>query len=149
MKLSQQSLSTIESAIQKAVAKYVCNCEQTVVTDIHLQPDQTSGQLNIYNDDDEELARAVIAEWVDYDGEDFYTEVEPLLRAEVTALKNEKGLDKLCLMKPYSFVLVDEEKETVSELLLIDDEDTLLLSDELLKGLDEELDAFLKDLLEK
>ena len=149
MKLSQQSLSIIESAIQKAVAKYTCNCEQTVVTDIHLQPDQTSGQLNIYNDDDEELARAVIAEWVDYDGEDFYTEVEPLLRAEVTALKNEKGLDKLCLMKPYSFVLVDEEKETVSELLLIDDEDTLLLSDELLKGLDEELDAFLKDLLEK
>ena len=149
MKLSQQSLSIIESAIQKAVAKYTCNCEQTVVTDIHLQPDQASGQLNIYNDDDEELARAVIAEWVDYDGEDFYTEVEPLLRAEVTALKNEKGLDKLCLMKPYSFVLVDEEKETVSELLLIDDEDTLLLSDELLKGLDEELDAFLKDLLEK
>ena len=38
MKLSQQSLSTIESAIQKAVGKYVCNCEQTVVTDIHLQP---------------------------------------------------------------------------------------------------------------
>ena len=48
MKLSQQSLSIIESAIQKAVAKYVCSCEQTVVTDIHLQPDQASGQLNIY-----------------------------------------------------------------------------------------------------
>ena len=34
-------------------------------------------------------------------------------------------------------------------ILLVDDEDTLLLNDELLKGLDEELDAFLKDLLEK
>ena len=43
----------------------------------------------------------------------------------------------------------DEDRETVTELLLIDDEDTLLLNDELLKGLDEELDAFLKDLLEK
>ena len=52
-------------------------------------------------------------------------------------------------MKPYSFVLVDDDKETVSELLLVDDEDTMLLDDELLKGLDEELDAFLKDLLEK
>ena len=40
----------------------------------------------------------------------------------------------------------DEDKETVAELLLIDD-NTLLLNDELLKGLDEELDAFLKDLL--
>ena len=49
----------------------------------------------------------------------------------------------------FSFVLVDEDRETVTELLLIDDEDTLLLNDELLKGLDEELDAFLKDLLEK
>ena len=52
-------------------------------------------------------------------------------------------------MNPYSFVLVDEDRETVAELLLVDDEDTLLLNDELLKGLDEELDAFLKDLLEK
>ena len=52
MKLSQQSLSTIESAIQKAVGKYVCGCDQTAVTDIHLQPDQTSGQLTIFNDDD-------------------------------------------------------------------------------------------------
>ena len=51
-------------------------------------------------------------------------------------------------MKPYSFVLVDEDKETVAELLLIDD-DTLLVDDELLKGLDKELDEFLKNLLEK
>jgi hypothetical protein len=52
-------------------------------------------------------------------------------------------------MKPYSFVLVDEDKETVAELLLVDEDETLLLNDELLKGLDEELDAFLKDLLER
>ena len=51
-------------------------------------------------------------------------------------------------LKTYSFVLVDEEKETVAELLLIDD-DTILVNDELLKGLDKELDDFLKDLLEK
>jgi hypothetical protein len=51
-------------------------------------------------------------------------------------------------MKPFSFVLVDDDKETIAELLLLDD-DTLLVNEELLKGLDEELDAFLKDLLEK
>ena len=50
-------------------------------------------------------------------------------------------------MKPYSFVQVDEHKETIAELLLMDD-DTLLVNDELLKGLDDELNAFLKDLLE-
>ena len=82
MKLSQQSLSIIESAIQKAVAKYVCSCEQTVVTDIHLQPDQASGQLNIYNDDDEELANIMIEEWATYEGDDFLENVEPSLQNE-------------------------------------------------------------------
>ena len=67
----------------------------------------------------------------------------------VMTLKDEGALDKLCLLKPYSFVLVDDEKETVAELLLMDEEETMLLSDELLKGLDEELDTFLKELLEK
>ena len=52
-------------------------------------------------------------------------------------------------MKPYSFTLVDGDKETVAELLLVDDDTLLLNDDELLKGLDAELDAFLKDLLEK
>ena len=63
-------------------------------------------------------------------------------------LKNRGAFDKLTIMKPFSFVLVDDDKETIAELLLLDD-DTLLVNEELLKGLDEELDAFLKDLLEK
>lgn len=58
-------------------------------------------------------------------------------------------LDKLVIMKFYFFVLVDEDREIVIEFLLIDDEDILLLNDEFLKGLDEELDVFLKDLFEK
>ena len=148
MKLSQQSLSTIESAIQKAVGKYGCNCEQTVVTDIHLQPDQPSGQLNIYNDDDEELANVMVEEWATYDGDDFLENIEPGLRSILCRMKDAGDFDKVTILKPYSFVLVDEDKETVAELLLIDD-DTLLVDDELLKGLDKELDEFLKNLLEK
>ncbi|GLL54909.1 hypothetical protein KUBF_25710 [Bacteroides finegoldii] len=87
MKLSEQSLSIIKSAIQKAVAKYTCNCEQTAVTDIHLQPDQTSGQLNVYNDDDEELANVMIKEWATYDGDDFLENVEPSLRSILCRMK--------------------------------------------------------------
>ena len=64
-------------------------------------------------------------------------------------LSTEVEYATLSIIKPYSFVLVDDEKETIAELLLVDDEETLLLNDELLKGLDEELNAFLKDLLEK
>ena len=64
-------------------------------------------------------------------------------------LKEKGALDEVALMKPYSFTLVDGDKETVAELLLVDDDTLLLNDDELLKGLDAELDAFLKDLLEK
>ncbi|GAB6866276.1 hypothetical protein [Bacteroides acidifaciens] len=148
MKLSQQSQSIIEATIQKAVAKYTCNCEQTIVTDIHLQPDQASGQLTIYNDDDEELANIMIEEWTTYDSDDFLENIEPSLRNILCRMKDADDFDKVTILKPYSFVLVDEDKETVTELLLVDD-DTILVNDELLKGLDKELDDFLKELLEK
>ncbi len=149
MKFSAQSHASIASSLREAVDKYIADGERTVVTDIHLQPKQDRGELVIFNDDDEELSRTIIEEWVDYSEDDFYTIVERILRGEINALKDTGVLDKLAIMKPYSFVLVDEDRETVTELLLIDEEDTLLLNDELLKGLDEELDAFLKDLLEK
>lgn len=149
MELSEQSRAAIASALQEALCRYVTGGEDSVVTDIHLQPNSDSGELVIYDDDDQELSRTIISEWVDYESDDFYTVVEPILRKELEALKETGRLDKLCLMKPYSFVLVDDEKETMAELLIVDEEDTLLLSGELLKGLDEELDAFLKDLLER
>lgn len=149
MKMSEQSRASIVSALKTALFRYTSEGDETVVTDIHLQPNSESGELIIFDDDDQELSRTIINEWVEYESDDFYTVVEPILRAEVEALKEIGKLEKLCLMKPYSFVLVDEDKETVAELLLVDEDDTLLLNDGLLKGLDEELDAFLKDLLER
>ena len=134
MDISEQSHAAIASVLEEALKRYASAGEESVLTDIHLLPNQDSGELIILDDDENVLAR---------------TEIEPLLRAEVTALKEQGLLDKLSLMKPYSFVLVDDEKETVADLLLMDDNETLFLNDELLKGLDEELDAFLKDLLEK
>ena len=82
------------------------------------------------------------------DGDDFMENVEPNLKSILCRMKDAGDFDKVTILKPYSFVLVDEDKETVAELLLIDD-DTLLVDDELLKGLDKELDEFLKNLLEK
>lgn len=149
MKISEQSHAAIASCVKEAVARYCAEEDNSIITDIHLQPKQETGELVIFNDDDEELARTIIDEWVDDDSNDFYNKVEGLLHSELMALKEEGVFDNLNLLRPYSFVLVDDEKETIADLLLIDDEDTLLLSGELLKGLDEELDAFLKDLLEK
>ena len=70
------------------------------------------------------------------------------MQDKIANLKDTGIFNNLSILKPKSCVLVDEEKESISDLLLIDD-DTILIDDELLKGLDEELDSFLKDLLEK
>ncbi len=147
MKLSQSSLSQIEKAIGQAVGKYH-GCEENIVSDIHLQANPTSGELIVFDDDDAQLAAATIDEWVNYEGDNFQTDAGRILSSVLNTMRTAGDFERLTLMKPYSFVQVDEDKETIADLLLVDD-DTLLLNEELLKGLDEELDAFLKDLLEK
>ncbi|MDE6348528.1 MAG: hypothetical protein K2L60_07730 [Bacteroides sp.] len=148
MKLSQSSLASLEGALKKAIAPYTCGGEPTIVTDIHLQPTQHSGELSIFDDEDKVLAHTTIKEWTGYEGNNFYENAERILSTLLCNMKSAGAFDKLTILKPFSFVLVDKEKETIAELLLMDD-DTLLLNEELLKGLDEELDSFLKELLEK
>jgi hypothetical protein len=123
-------------------------CEPSVVTDIHLQANSNSGEFIITNDDDDELATAIVEEWMSSTADNFDHEAERILTSQLHRLKEHGFFDRpSTLMRPYSFVLIDDDKETLAELMLVDD-DTLLLHEGLLKGLDEELDTFLKDLLE-
>ena len=108
----------------------------------------STGELYIFDDEDNELASTTVSEWINCESDDYFEEGEKVLRFTLNKLNDASAFNNLAILKPYSFVLVDEEKETISDLLLIDD-DTLFIDDELLKGLDEELDSFLKDLLEK
>jgi len=148
MKFSEQSNASIVACINEAVSRYQKSDEMDeMVTDIHLLPKQDTGELVVLDDEDEELARTVVEDWVDYDGEDFDRESERILKHVLNDMNAEKSFDQLNIMKPYSFVLVDDDCETVSELLLMDDEDTLLIDETLMKGLDEDLNQFLADLL--
>lgn len=149
MNLGKQSQTAVLDALKEALGKLPLEDGQApIVSDIHLQPCMADGELLIFDDEDHELARTVVSEWTGCVPEEFYAQAEMQLRSLLEVLEKEKALEGLPLLKPYSFVLVDDEHETVAELLLIDD-DTIMLSDGLLKGLDEELDAFLKHLLEE
>lgn len=149
MKLSTQSHNSIVSAIQEALSNYSLNKEENQVTDFYLQPDCQSGKLVLFDDEEVELACVIVDEWVEANPEDFYADVEFSLKKVLNRLREMGVLEGLKVLKPYSFVLVDQEKETIADLLLVDDEETLFLNDELLKGLDDELNAFLKDLMEE
>lgn len=148
MKLSTPSHNSIVSAIQKALQTYASAGMAGSITDIYLQPNMESGELVIFNDDDQVLSSTVVNDWCNANPEDFYSGCEIILKKVLNQMYNEGELASLSIIKPFSFVLVDHEKETLAELLIVDEDETMFLSDELLKGLDDELNAFLKDLLE-
>lgn len=145
MKFNESLLKTLSDAINGALKKFRQSDDLSVVTDIYLQPLHDSAELRIY-DDDEELAVVSIPQLNDIPEDVFYVEMEKQLRKSLQQIDKLESLETLSIWKPFSFVMVDEEKETYYELMLIDD-DTALVSQALLEGLDKELDDFLNDLL--
>lgn len=113
MKLSQSSSTLLEKALQEAIAPYNCGNVPTVVTDIHLQPNPNSGELSIFDDEDKVLATTTIKEWTAYEGNNFYEQAERILSAQLSTMKNAGDFDKLNILKPFSFVLVEDRKSVV------------------------------------
>jgi len=145
MKLNDSSSAQLKATIRKAIGKFTVE-DETFVTDLHIQANPQTGTVSLIDDDDNELGHTSVKEWVEYDGDDFEEMVTDTLTAILQEMKDAGDFAKVQIMQPYSFVYVDEDKETIAELLLMDD-DTLIVTDGLLKGLDEELNEFLKDLL--
>lgn len=145
METSEHILQQIERALKKTAAKFYSPDESLPLTDVYLQVKQESGELLTF-DDDKELTRCVVEEWIGNNDENFYHEVEAVLRNCILNMKEE--LENLRILKPYSFVLIGENKETLAELHLVDD-DTILLSEELMAGLTDDLDRFWEELSKK
>lgn len=138
----------VKEVIRLALTKISGSEEDLSVTDIHIQPSQETGCIKIYDDEDNLLASDTIEEWKEYEEDNFNAGVAKVLKEEIEALKKDGLIDSLKILKPYYFVLIDENKETIADIYLVDD-DTLILNDELLKGLDKELDDFLEQLLKE
>lgn len=145
METSAHILQQIERALKKTAAKFYSLDESLPLTDVYLQVKQESGELLTF-DDDKELTRCVVEEWIGNNDENFYHEVEAVLRNCILNMKED--LENLHILKPYSFVLIGENKETLAELHLVDD-DTILLSEELMSGLTDDLDRFWEELSKK
>lgn len=122
------------------------NSADLTVTDIHIQPLQAYNEINIYDDDDNLLVSEK-CDWLsELDRDSFYGEFLKLAQTCIGKLKEEGGFNNVNILQPFSFVLIDENKETVSDIDIVDD-DTIVLNDELLKGWEEEMDSFIDNLL--
>ena len=55
-------------------------------------------------------------------------------------------IEEMSILKPFSFVLENEEREHIAELMVVDG-DTVIIGGDIMSGLDEELNDFLAHLL--
>ena len=144
MKTTELTAQQIERFIKKITHKFPATDEASVMTDIHLRVTQDSGEMMAFDDDDQEITRCVIEEWIDNKDEQFYQAVTMILRQELTT--HQADVENMSILKPYSFVLENDDKENVAELYVVDDE-TVIIGGDLMEGLDDDLDKFLDDLL--
>ena len=140
--------SVIESAFLSAINKLEASKGGNCYSDIYVQVDAETGELQIYDEEDRLIEKTVIFDWVNVSCEDeqFVSQVAAELKSALAALAAKQVFEKPCFLKPFSVSLTDEDFSTLEELLFIDDEN-LRLDDPLLKNLDAELDDFLAKLL--
>ena len=143
MTANEQTFQQIERALRKAASKSLPQTDCLPLTDIYLQVKQESGELLVFDDDDHELTRCVVEEWIGNSDEHFYDEVQPILITALTRLK--EVTEHVAVLKPYSYVLMGEDHETIADLYLVDD-DTMMLSGDLMQGLEEDLEHFWQQL---
>ena len=146
MKATEQTLQQIERAIRKVADKFPPVVEATLLTDIHLRVNQETGELVAFDDDDNEITRSVIEQWIGNTDDDFYESITSVMRKCIE--RQGKLVEEMSIMKPYSFVLEDEDKENVAELYVVDDE-TVIIDPDMMQGLDKDLNDFLEKLLKE
>lgn len=141
---------SLDHAFRKALEQLEASESQAAIVDLYLLPNPEAGEFSVIDDEDHVLVKVPVSVWQeDYetlDNEVEMKECEVLLSDIVKKVKDEGGFEKINLLKPFSVLLVDEDMETLAELLLIDDEQ-LLVDDNFLKHMDEELDAFFEKLM--
>ena len=146
MEATDQTIQQIERAIRKIADKYPVIEDHSQLTDIHIRVIQETGELLAFDDDDKEITRCVIEQWINNKEDDFYNQIITIIRR---AIDNQKTLaENMGILKPYSFVLEDEDKESIGELYVVDD-DTVIIDTNLMSGLDEDLNVFFEKLLKE
>ena len=149
--MNYQITMTTEKTIQQItrivvkVAEKFPKCEEPILmTDIHLRASQDTGEFIARDDDENEITRGIVESWIDYKEDDFYVIVEQTIRK---VIENQKEtIDAMGLIKPFAFVLEDDENEHIAELYLVDD-NIAIFDTELLKDLDKDLDNFWEELM--
>ncbi len=144
MNITEQTLLQVDRVIRKISEKFPGDREASLLTDIHLCVSQDTGELMVLDDDDNEITRCVIEQWIEAKDDDFLDQVAAVLRKAF--MEHASQIEAMSILKPYSFVLENEERDEHREIYVVDG-DTIILDPILMKDLDDDLDSFFKKLM--
>ena len=144
MKPTEQTIQQVDRFIRKIAAKFPATDDAEQMTDIHIRVSQDTGEMVAFNDDDDEITRCVVEQWIENKDDDFYEDITSILRRQLETLH--ETIDNLSIFKPYSFVLEDDDKNNIAELRRCDDDTVIIDEPDLMEGLDKDFDEFFKNL---
>ena len=140
--------TVIEAAFQTAIDRLAADTAGNLLSDLYVQVDQETGELQIYDEEEHLIEKTIIYDWVNSQEaeEQFVKRVVGILKNVLATFATKNSFDAPRFLKPFSVSLTDEDFVVVEELMFLDD-DLLRLDDPLLQNLDKDLDHFLAKLL--
>ena len=140
--------TVIEAAFQTAIDRLAADTAGNLLSDLYVQVDQETGELQIYDEEEHLIEKTIIYEWVNSQEaeEQFIKRVVGILKNVLATFATKNSFDAPRFLKPFSVSLTDEDFVVVEELMFLDD-DLLRLDDPLLQNLDKDLDDFVAKLL--
>ena len=140
--------TVIEAAFQTAIDRLAADTAGNLLSDLYVQVDQETGELQIYDEEEHLIEKTIIYDWVNSQEaeEQFVKRVVGILKNVLATFAAKNSCDAPRVLKPVSVSLTDEDFVVVEEFMFLDD-DLLRLDDPLLQNLDKDLDDFLAKLL--
>ena len=144
--MTDKTKHQVSRFLSKVADKFPAQEEPTVITDIHIHVSQDTGDIMAFDDDGKEITRCVVDEWINNpdDSDTFYKNVEDTTRS----LLQEKEWH-LGIIKPYSFILENDNGEHIAELFVVDDSETVILGSSFMEDMEKDLDDFIDKLMKE
>lgn len=141
--------SAVKHLLEQCVNQMHTLYQEEEITDFYIHVDPGSDEMRIVDDNDTLLSREAIPSDLQSDEENdapegLLADFRQSLKEELQRLNTAKAFDDVNVFHPFSFLL--ETANDIEDLLIVDDAN-YIIGDELLKGLDDDLDSFIDNLM--
>ncbi|NDW09746.1 hypothetical protein [Dysgonomonas sp. 520] len=148
--MSRDKKQVIKNIIGKAVDNLTTDYAGSSLTDVFIVIDRESGELSVFDDEENCVAKDVVYKWVenpDVDSDITSSVYARDLREAVAEMDDEGKFETLNVYTPFSINLADEDFSVLEELLLVEDDSLVRIDNKFMERMDKEFDEFLDKLL--